>query len=509
MNSLKQQNCITTPNIIIDYLNNKQEIRNFYNLFPSYENFIIQAKSKLNSFPNRSILLEVLNKQFKKHLIEIHPKQKKNLTLLSEKNSVTVACGHQLNLLTGPIYFLYKILQTIKLCDELNQIQADISFIPVFWFASEDHDFLEINHFYFKEKKWVWEGENSSNVGNKSLNDLFPVLEEFIRTINSLPYSEKIILLIKKSYFESENLVQATYKLINLIFASYGLIGIDGNSVEFKQFLHPIVREEFLNHQCFEKVSQTNNKLKKLNYKIQVNPRKINLFELNEHERKRIDTVPKKGYYIEKISPNVLIRPIYQEIILPNVAYIGGNKEIAYWLQLKSYFDHFNIPFPILIPRNSLVIITKKQQQKLIRLGLSYWDLLNRKYDAIEELVLKNSSISIDFEKYIFQIQKMYQVMIEESKKTEKTLKNLLLAQEKKQLNQFEKIRKRILKAEKNRQKQQINSIENLYKELFPHGELQERMVNFLEFYFENPNLLKLLYQEISTIESYFKILIV
>lgn len=510
MNSKKQQNCITTPNIIIDYLNQKKEIEKFYNLFPSYKNLIIQAKLKLNHFTNRSILIKIINDQFEENLNleKLHPQQKKNLHLLSKENTVTITCGHQLNLITGPLYFIYKILQTIKLSNELNKIQNTINFIPIFWFATEDHDFLEINHFYFKGKKWTWEGKNDIDVGNKLLSNLLPLLSDFIKNIISLPHAEKIISLIQNSYFSSKNLFQATYKLINLIFSSYGLIGINPNAPELKKFLTPIIKEEFLNSQCFQQVSKTNEKLKQLNYKPQINPRKINLFELSKEKRIRIDS-PLENYLIEKISPNVLIRPIYQEIILPNVAYIGGNIEISYWLQLKSYFDYFNIPFPILIPRNSLVLITAKQKEKLDRLNISYWDLLNQKHKSIEKIILKNQSIFIDFQKYTNQIHQIYESMIQESEKIEKTLKNLLLAQQQKQINQFEKLKKRILKAEKQRQKQQVNSIENIYKQLFPNDNLQERYINFLEFYFEYPNLLDLVYQEITTIIPYFKILII
>lgn len=507
MNSLKQENCITTPNLVVDYLMQKDELKKFYNFFPSYENIIKQVKLKLNSFKNRFILLEVLEEQFNRYSETIHIKQKENLHFLSKNNTVTIACGHQLNLFTGPIYVIYKILQTIKLCNELNYYQSIFYFVPVFWLANEDHDFLEINHFYFKGEKWEWPGENNIHVGAKVLDTLWPILEKFIKKISLFPYSKDVVSLVKNTYFSSKTLGEATYKIINYLFGSYGLINIDSNSIKLKKILQPIIEEELFSNRCFQQVVPSNIQLKKLNYNIQINPRKINLFELNEFKRSRIDDCPMQ-YSIEKISPNVLIRPLYQELILPNVAYIGGNIEIAYWLQLKSYFDYFNVPFPILIPRNSLTIINIKQQNKLNNLGISYWDLLNSKDEVINKLILDKSIISIDFKKYIFQIEDMYEVMIKESEKVEKTLKNLLMAQKIHQLNQFEKIKKRILKIEKNRQCQLINSINNIYNQLFPNQKLQERSINFLEFYLEYPNFFELLYNKISTIKSYFNILV-
>lgn len=503
---LKQEDCVTTPDLIVDYLIEKKKLKKFYNLFPSYKNLIQQADVKLNAFKNRHLLLEVLYRQFQNNIDTIHIEQQKNLNLLSQDNTVTITCGHQLNLLTGPIYVLYKILQTIKLSNKLNQYHNKIHFVPVFWLANEDHDFLEINYFYFKGEKWLWEGNNDINVGSKSLKSLLPMLEKFIKSINLFPYANNIISLIEKSYFSSENLNQATYKLINLIFGSYGLINVDSNCIKLKKILKPVIEEEFSCNRCFKEVSKTNEELKKLNYKIQVNPRKINLFELNNNQRVRIDNKLTK-YSIQKISPNVLIRPIYQELILPNIAYIGGYVEISYWLQLKSYFNYFNIPFPIIIPRNSCTIINYKQKKKLNHFGFSYWDLLNSKNETIKKIILDQSTISIDFDKYSLQIHQMYEEMIQEAEKVEKTLKNLLLAQRKKQLNQFDKIKKRILKIEKNRQNQLIKSIENFYNELFPYKKLQERSINFLEFYIEYPDLITLLYNKISAIDFYFHLL--
>lgn len=503
---IKKINQINTPKLILDYLNNKKELHKFYHLFPSHKNLIIQARLKLNSFNNRNLLLKIIKQQLEDNLDIIDPNQKINLYKLSKKNTATITCGHQLNILTGPIYFIYKILQTIKLSKELNQIQKEIYFVPIFWFATEDHDFLEINHFWFKKKKWVWEGINDQDVGKKSITNLLPILKKFIKEIKLFPKSEKIIFWIKNSYFKSKNLAEATYKLVNYIFSHYGLIGIDGNAPSCKKILEPIIKEELLNYRCFKEVSLSNQELLKLDYKIQVNPKKINLFKLNKNKRIYIND-KYANFLIEEISPNVLIRTIYQELILPNTAYIGGNSEISYWLQLKKYFDYFDVLFPILIPRNSFTILTEKQFKKINKFNISYYDLLNDKSKTIKNILLQKSKISIDFKRNIKQIGHIYDSMIRESEKTEKSLKNLLLAQKIKQINQFKKIEKRIIKAEKNKQIEIVKSIEQLYEDFFPNGNDQERYINFFDVYLENTNLLDLIYKNISTIEPYSKIL--
>ena len=165
--------------IIIDYLSNKETLNPFYDQFFSTKNLKIQAEKKIKVFSdsNRKILVESLNAQYKNH--EISKSVKKNLKLLGKKNSVTVTTGHQLSLMTGPLYFIVKIISTINLVEKLNSLYKEINFIPVFWMASEDHDFDEISLFNYKSEKIKWKTNQSGAVGKMNLNELEKSLDYF------------------------------------------------------------------------------------------------------------------------------------------------------------------------------------------------------------------------------------------------------------------------------------------------------------------------------------------
>lgn len=502
------ESCSTTPNLIKDYLNQKDTLKSLYRLFPSKENLLEQAKIKTENYTYRNELVFYLNKQFKN--FKLSKKQVLNLKKLSGRKTITITTGHQLMLLTGSVFFHYKILHIIKLCDELNQEQDEFYFVPMFWLASEDHDFEEINHFYFQNKKYSWD-ENFSTfpVGRIPIDSLKTTLNEFTKDIYYLPNAKKIIESIEFSYFSSATLSEATQKLIYFWYASYGLLWVDADDVELKNLMNPYFLAEFEENCSYNKITETVEKLKN-DYKIQVNPRENNLFYLNKNERVRVgekqlnnnDLFPQTS--TNQLSPNALLRPFYQEVILPNVAYIGGNAEISYWLELKNYFDYWNVPFPILIPRNSFTFYSGKQKLKLEKLQLNFFDLLNNKQNALNQLIINKSTISIDFYKLENQVKMIYENMILESEKTDKTLKNLLLAQQKRQLNAFETTKRRILKAEKRQQNDLVEQFNSLYSSLFPFGTLQERTINFSEFYIQNPDFFKLVYKNLNTLKPKF-----
>lgn len=502
------EDCSTTPKLIRDYLKQKDTLKSLFHLFPTKENLIQQAKIKTENYAFRSELISHLINQFKK--FKLSEKQSLNLKKLSERKTVTITTGHQLMLLMGSVFFQYKTFHIIKLCDELNQEQEEFYFVPMFWLASEDHDFDEINHFYFQNKKYNW-NENYSTfpVGRISIDSLKDTLNNFINDIKYLPNNNEIIKSIEESYFSSSTLSEATQKLIHFWFASYGLLWIDADNTKLKNLMNPYFKAEFEENCSFNKINETTEKLKP-EYKIQVNPRENNLFYLNKNERIRIGV--KQTNWLDlfpqtednQFSPNALLRPFYQEVILPNVAYIGGNAEIAYWLELKNYFDFWNIPFPVLIPRNSFTFYTDKQKSKLEKLQLDFFDVLNDKQNSLNQLILNKSTININFDELENQAEKVYQKMILESQKTDITLKNLLLAQKTRQLKAFETTKKRILKAEKRRQKELIEQFNSLYSSLFPFENLQERTVNFAEFYIQNPNFLNIIYDHIHTTKPKF-----
>ena len=361
--SLKDSNYFSK--LMLNYIDQDENLSELYNLFPIKENYIKQAKTKLENYKNREILVEQIKQQLSD--LDLSKKQQKNLKKLSEKNTVTITTGHQLNLFTGPIFFFYKILQVIKACKELNQEQDEINYVPIFWMATEDHDFEEINHFKHGDRNIHWSKKHGGPVGRLSTEGLKDVFESFLLILPNGTKKIQLQELIDQSYLSHDNLTDATRKLVHLLFKDYGLLFVDGDDKELKKLMISTFEKELIQQKSYQHVIPQNAKLEALGYSIQVNPREINLFYMkDDNSRERI--VEENGTYFvnntsitftqeeiiadlqqnpDKFSPNVILRPLYQETILPNVAYIGGGGEIAYRLQLKDMVNEFEIDFPL------------------------------------------------------------------------------------------------------------------------------------------------------------------
>ncbi|MEP5912547.1 MAG: bacillithiol biosynthesis cysteine-adding enzyme BshC, partial [Flavobacteriaceae bacterium] len=343
--------------LICDYLDQGKDLEPYFNRFPTLENFKHQLKEKEANFPasHRPILVKALKKQYQDFTVT--EATESNISLLEYNNAFTVVTGHQLNLFTGPLYFLYKIISTINLTAQLKQKHPEYEFVPVYWMATEDHDFDEINYFNFKGQKVQWNKEVSGAVGQLKTNGLDEVFQIFATELGNTANANELKNLFQKAYLKHANLSDATRFLANELFGTHGLVIIDGDDVELKKLLVPFAQQDIFENTPFQKVSETIKELSKVSsdYAIQVNPREINYFYLVEGIRERI--VEKDGnFHInnteimfsadelkaelnnhpERFSPNVIARPLYQEVILPNLCYIGGGGELAYWLELKS-----------------------------------------------------------------------------------------------------------------------------------------------------------------------------
>ena len=210
----------------------------------------------------------------------------------------------------------------------------------------------------------------------------------------------------------------------------------------------------------------------------------------------------------EKFSPNVILRPLYQEIILPNLGYIGGGGEISYWLQLLSHFEVNKVTFPILLVRNSVVLATKKQVQKAEKLQLSWLDLFSNQQELFNTKTKHFSKIKIDFSEQKEYLSQQFYKLTVIAKQTDKSFIGAVNAQKTKQIKGLENLEKRLLKAEKRVHVEKLQTILSLQNELFPNQALQERKVNFSEFYLDvDGKLIEKLFQELNPLLSNFTII--
>ena len=511
--------------LMVDYLEEKPELKQLYNRFPKLENFKQQIEEKAITFnlEKRQILVAELENQYAN--LEISSLTKENIQSLLIPKTFTVTTGHQLNLFTGPLYFLYKIVSTINLCKQLKKEYPTHNFVPIYWMATEDHDFEEINYFNFNHKKIQWKTESFGPVGRLSTDGLQDVLELFEAELSVGENADYLKKLFQKAYLEHANLADATRYLANELFGNEGLVILDADNKALKKEFVPYAKEELLHQTSFQKVTDTNSLLK--DYTIQVNPREINLFYIEDNLRERI--VFENGVYKinatqleyseseildlleknpEKFSPNVILRPLYQEVILPNLCYIGGGGEIAYWLELKANFEVNKVIFPILLLRNSALLSTQKQNNKADKLKLSWNDLFLNQQELFTQKTKEYSKFTIDFSEQKNHLKNQFENLYKIAEQTDKSFIGAVKAQEAKQIKGLENLEKRLLKAEKRIHTEDLERIIHLQNELFPNQSLQERKTNFSEFYTEHGNqLIKKLLEKLDPLEQNFTII--
>ena len=378
---------------LIRFLANDPQLNEFSSYRADMKGFhdLLQNRKFLSS---RTILTDVLKEQYSRLPSATHQKVRENIESLLQDHTYTVCTGHQLNIFTGPLYFIFKIVTAINLAAELKSNFPDKNFVPVYWMATEDHDFAEINHTYISGKKISWPQEASGATGRLATKGIENAIKEYTGILGLSENAEYLSYLIRSAYTENKNLADATRQLVNTLFEEYGLVILDADDARLKKQFSPIITEDIIKQSSFKNITETNQKLLSKGIEAQVNPREINFFYLLDGLRERI--VFEDGLYKvinsdisfsetelrqeidehpERFSPNVVMRPMYQEVILPNLAYIGGGAEIIYWLQLKQNFNHYGIDFPILLLRNSAVITGMNLNAKLNRLNLNFKDI--------------------------------------------------------------------------------------------------------------------------------------
>lgn len=500
--------------IFIDYLQENPQLAPFYGLVPKADSFAEQLQKKHISAESRQLLQEVLREQYKG--LDLPPPVAQQLQALSGAATYTITTGHQLNIFTGPLYFIYKITAAIKACQELKQHYPDKHFVPVYWMASEDHDLAEINHFRLFGEKYSWETDQQGPVGRFSPDGLAALAD-------SLP---EAVPVFQKAYQESKTLAEATRRFVHELFGQWGLIVIDADDRRLKASFRPVLQEELLQQSSHRLVQEASEQLENLGYKSQIFPREINLFYMKEGLRERIvqegaewvvlntgqrfskeALLQELEQHPERFSPNVVLRPLYQEWILPNLAYIGGPAEVAYWLQLKPLFDYQKILFPILMPRQFALVLGKALESRRQKLGLSAAALFEDPHQLKARLLKEWSEHEISLEEEQQQLQQFFDALQQKAARVDKSLAGFVGAEGSKAQKSLENIEKRLKKSEEQRHQTELQQLESLQDKLFPNGSLQERTDNFMNFYLNDPQFLERMMQHLQAFDFSLKVL--
>ncbi|WP_317130548.1 bacillithiol biosynthesis cysteine-adding enzyme BshC [Pedobacter cryophilus] len=485
---------------VIRYLNQEESIKPFVNQFPDLESFKkIIAERKFEG--NRAELFEVLNQQYQNisHQPEI---LKSNISALQAEQTFTITTGHQLNIFTGPLYFIFKIVTAINLAKQLKKEFPEQNFVPVYWMATEDHDFEEINHTYVGGKKISWKLDALGATGRLNTKTITQALNEYKGVLGISQNAEKLASIVSKAYADFNTLANATRFLVNELFGEYGLVIIDADDAKLKNQFAGIIEKDIIQQNSFKNITSKSNELTAIDIHAQVNPREINFFYLTDDLRERIVFEGEKYQILnteisfseqelkeeiklqpERFSPNVVMRPLYQEVILPNLAYVGGGGELAYWLQLKSNFDFYNIDFPLLILRNSAMLADEKVANKLQKLKLTFNDIFEGTESLKKAYVKLNSTHELSLQNEWEQLSEIFTQLKDRASKIDPTLKSSTEAVEIRLKKAIDSLEKKLMRAEKRNFSEAISDIDKVKQQLFPGGGLQERKENFALFY--------------------------
>ncbi|MEZ4721862.1 MAG: bacillithiol biosynthesis cysteine-adding enzyme BshC [Flavobacteriales bacterium] len=498
------------PRLVRDYLGGKPEARALVQYSPDLNGLKSVALSRSGKNVNRQVLVDVLIEQAKASNYSSE-RSLAQIERLRSEDVFTVTTGHQLCIYGGPLFFFYKILSAVKLTEQLSQ--QGIHSVPIYWMASEDHDFEEINHIWLKGRKIEWRTEAIGAVGELKCSSMLWFKDEVKAELKDDHRYVDVLKDLDLIYSSDKTLAEATRDLVYRVFAETGLVVLDANDHRLKTLFGEFVETEIKEHFSSEALAITNTDLETLGYDRQVTGREINLFWMEENYRSRIvqqsmqlfstadglrewtrdELLSQVDSNPQHFSPNVILRPLYQEVILPNIAYIGGPGELSYWLQLKGVFESAKVNMPVVLLRDMFLITDEVAQRKMTQLGLNYADL-QRSFDQVLDTLLRSLGtheaiveskakiIEHELDSMMIELEKIYPGL-RESADSEKT----------RILKRLEALRKKVFRADRQGGDVTRDRLEFIFQRTFPNGIPQERISNWMDFFFDFDKLLQIL----------------
>lgn len=517
--------------LFLDYLYNFDKVKSYYKYnFRDKEEYIKIFKKRAElQVEKRTVLTEIINRQYSG--MNISEKTSKNISLLKQKNTLAVVTGQQLGILGGPLYTFYKIVTAIKLCNNLNERYDDFNFVPLFWLEGDDHDFEEVKSINVLDennnlKKISYEDEapedeNKGSVGFLKLNiDINRFFGDLDKELRETEFKNELISKLKSFYAEGRTFKDAFRDLLFWIFDSYGLILFDPQDTEIKNILKPIFKKEisgFREHS--EKLVIVSACLEE-EYHAQVKVRPINLFYHTEEGRYLIEPVEnefrlkrkrKKFTYEELIamidtepqrfSPNVLLRPVTQDFLLPTAFYVGGPSEVAYFAQVMPLYNIYQIEPPIVYPRSSATLLEKNIATILEKYNLSFPDVFIDP-EKLKNRVIENiSPYSLDdiFSQISTDIELTFDKLKERLFEFDKTVADASTKYRQKTIHYMEELKEKAFEAQRKKHEITLRQIDKLSASVYPKTDFQEREFNFIYFVYRyGINLIDKIFEELS-----------
>lgn len=488
----------------IAYATGDERLAPFYAYPPALDSFEQILLEKEHSQYPRADLVDALTRQYQN--LPPHEKVSRNIEALRHENAFTIVTAHQPSLFLGPLYFVYKALTTINLAEAVEaRTGGKKRIVPMFVLGSEDHDIEELNKANLFGKQIVWSPDESGAVGSMGTASLAPALEELRTILGESDAARALFERVEKCYREQKTFADATRAMLHEFFGQYGLMVLNMNDAALKRHFIPVIQAELTEQPAFRIVNETIGQLAEQGFKAQAAPREINLFYMKPGLRERIlppvqgagggfkvlntdlvfsekEILAEAEAHPERFSPNVVLRPLFQEMVLPNLAYIGGGGELAYWLERKSLFRHFGVQFPMLVRRHSVLWLDGDAGKKLAKFGFLPAQFFGDTDGLLRSFVAQNAAGEMNLESEINGLKKIFEQVAEKAKAVDPTLEKAVLAESVKAAAGLEQWQGRLVRSEKQKHETTLNQLRALKEKLFPANGLQERNDNFLPY---------------------------
>ena len=502
-------------NLYLDYLYEFENVSEFYKYdFREKEKYAGLFKDIINSRSGIEINLTSLIKNQYLSLPQASEKTLTNIANLNEKRTLAIVTGQQLGIFGGPLYTFYKIITAIKLARQLKERYEEYNFVPVFWLEGDDHDFNEIRkiklinkeneltEFTYSEE--IPEDDTKKSIGSLTLtSEINSVLELIKNSLRETEFTPDLLSQLNNFYTEGKTIKQAFKELIFWLFDAYGLVILDPQDKEIKSLLLPVFTREvegFREHT--QKLVLTSAKLEEI-YHAQVKIKPVNLFYSTDDGRYSIEPVDdtfrlrrKRKQFTkeelldtiknepERISPNVLLRPICQDYLLPTAFYVAGPSEIAYFAQVTPLYDFFKIQTPIIYPRASITIIEKNLQAHMDKFNLELKDIFIKADTLKDQIIASVSDKNLDtlFDDSNRQIELIIDDLKTHLFSIDKTISDSSDRYRDKMLSSLSELKNKALQAQKKKHEISLKQIDKISESLYPAENLQERELNFIYF---------------------------
>lgn len=517
--------------LFLDYVNDFPKLQDFYNGNFRSDNDWKSVIQKVIERPlDRSSIAQILTNQNRNFHCGVRTLA--NIDSLLNDNTVAVVTGQQVGLFTGPLYTIYKTLTALKLVEKLSKRFPEYNFVPIFWLEGEDHDYEEVNSINLinaGNDVATFEYQLGGNKPEKNLGAVGTL--EFNETIDSLfqnieqalvqtEFKPKVLELFKTAYQKGMTFNRAFVHLMNVLLEDSGLVFLDPHDKEIKKLLAPLFKRELAETPKFCQCVIDQSAGIEKNYHAQIKPKSLNLFLFHNEGRFLLEPKP-DGYglkgtrqhltkeqvqdYVtnspELFSPNVVLRPLCQDWLLPTVAYVAGPSEVAYFGQLKSLYQEVQIPMPIIYPRASITIVEEKVEKVLNRFSLPLTEFF-RDIEIIKEKVASQiSDVNLEelFGGTLATLHETLDAMQPAFQSIDPTLLGALENANKKIISSIEGLKEKTVAAQKRQHEVSLRQIDKTANHVFPLTNFQERELNVL--YFLNKyglEFLRWLYGELS-----------